>query len=296
MFVHKAGSLNVWSGITENAKVLGEGMKMAVGNGASTLFWDHKWVANNPLSDYVTQPVPMELAGATVEEMWEHKNGRKWDIFSPFLPSETLKLIQAFELRNDPSIGDLVYWKNGPKGRFSIKYAIHIMQHINNPHDDICWDLIWKSPTQQRVRAFLWLACHDRILGNLNRFKRHMTKHPRCFICGETEESSIHILRDCTAARLVWRKIGGYASKPEFWVGNIKDWITANIDRKQALKNEKWPTQFSIVLWWLWRWRYFFVFGRQNEIPVDIEAFPTSAFYRSNKQSGGCSGGEYEKF
>lgn len=170
-------------------------------------------------------------------------------------------------------MGDLVYWKHGPKGRFSIKSAIHIMQHANDPHDDRCWDLIWKSPNQQRVRAFLWLACHDRILGNLNRFKRHMTTDPSCFICGEAEESSIHILRNCPAARLVWRKVGGNANKPEFWTGDIKEWITGNVEYQNASGDENWPTRFSIVLWWLWRWRNCSQFGRLNEIPIDIEAF-----------------------
>lgn len=32
MFVSKEGSSNVWNGITENAKVLCEGMTVAVGN------------------------------------------------------------------------------------------------------------------------------------------------------------------------------------------------------------------------------------------------------------------------
>lgn len=42
MFVPKPGMSNIWSGITENARVLCEGMRMAVGHGLNTLFWDHK--------------------------------------------------------------------------------------------------------------------------------------------------------------------------------------------------------------------------------------------------------------
>ncbi|KAL2927651.1 hypothetical protein RDABS01_019982 [Bienertia sinuspersici] len=43
LFTPKKGSSNVWSGIVENARVLCEGAKMAIGNGCQTLFWDHSW-------------------------------------------------------------------------------------------------------------------------------------------------------------------------------------------------------------------------------------------------------------
>ena len=77
MFVQKANSSNVWRGITDNARILCEGLKMAVGNGARTLFWDHCWVLDKPLSEMIIAPVPQDLAGATVEELWEHGVGWK---------------------------------------------------------------------------------------------------------------------------------------------------------------------------------------------------------------------------
>lgn len=49
-----------------------------------------------------------EPSGKTVEEMWEHNQGWKWDIFSPYLPQEDLKIIQSYELKEDPSVGDMV--------------------------------------------------------------------------------------------------------------------------------------------------------------------------------------------
>lgn len=211
MFVPKKSMSNVWRVITDNARLLCEGMKMAVGNGSQTLFWDHKWVTDQPLNDLVTHPLPMKLAGATVEEMWEPENGWRWEVFSPFLDADTLKLIQSYELKVDTDMGDLVYWKDGEKGKFSIKSALRIMRHETDVVDDTCWEAVWRAPVQQRVCAFLWLSCHDRILGNLNRYKRRMTDIPKCYICDAYEDSTIHILRDCPAARMIWRKLGGCA-------------------------------------------------------------------------------------
>lgn len=132
--------------------------------------------------------------------------GWRWNIFSPYLDSNNLKNIQNHELRLDTSLGDLVYWKEGSKGKLTIRLVMSIMRHETDTIDDKCWDIVWHAPVQQRIRAFLWLAFHNRILGNLNRFKRKMTDDLKCFICGAQEESTLHILRDFSAARVVWRK------------------------------------------------------------------------------------------
>lgn len=137
MFEPKAYGSNVWKGITENAKTLGEGMRMVVGNESRMLHWDHKWVSDTPVSNLTTQQIPMVIAGANVEEMREHECGWKWDVFAPFISFDTLKLLQAYELKNNPSIGDLVYWKDGPKGRFSIKSTLQIMRHEGDTLDEI---------------------------------------------------------------------------------------------------------------------------------------------------------------
>lgn len=62
---------NVWSGVTENAKFLCEGIRTAIGNGARTFFWEHHWATADPLYTVATQPIPSELEGKTVEEMWD---------------------------------------------------------------------------------------------------------------------------------------------------------------------------------------------------------------------------------
>lgn len=197
MFEPKVGMSNTWRGVIDNAKDLCKRMRVAVGNGAKTLLWDHKWAANMLLGNLAIQEIPVEIAGVTVQEMWEERVGWKREIFAPYLQPDILKLIQAHELKNNEYIGDLVYWHKAPKGKFSIKTKLQIIRNESNEFNDIVWDLIWSAPIQQRIRAFIWLACHDRILGNENRYKRHLTDDPKCYICGDAEESTLHILRNC---------------------------------------------------------------------------------------------------
>lgn len=157
MFESKRGMSNVWAGITENATFLGDGIQTAVGNGNATLFWVHKWASETPLFELVTQPIPPEIAGATVGEMWESDVGWKWDTFAQYLPQDVLKLIQAHELKDDPNMGDLIYWKSSSKGKFTIKYVLRIIRKESDDLDDEIWHMVWHAPVQQRIRTFLWL-------------------------------------------------------------------------------------------------------------------------------------------
>lgn len=158
MFSPKSRMSNVWRGITENAKFLCKGAQVAVNNWKTTFFWDHKWALKSTLSSLATQPIPEALLGASVNEMWDINQGWCWDLFADYLPHEVLKVIQSFELRESDEQGDLIYWrqgKQGKQGKFSIRSSLNLMQNHGEMIDEDYWNLIWSTPIQQRIRAFL---------------------------------------------------------------------------------------------------------------------------------------------
>lgn len=95
MFQPKPNMSNVWRGITENASWLHKGSAVAIGNGLTTLFWDHCWASEVPLRSLATSPIPSDLEGATVEEMWISGHGWRWDAFANLLPSDIIKKIES---------------------------------------------------------------------------------------------------------------------------------------------------------------------------------------------------------
>ncbi|KAK8559190.1 hypothetical protein V6N12_042472 [Hibiscus sabdariffa] len=58
-----------------------------------------------------------------------------------------------------------------------------------------------------RVRCFLWLVGHERILTNADRTRRHLTCDSRCSICSVSKEDIDHALRHCLIASSVWNQI-----------------------------------------------------------------------------------------
>lgn len=289
MFERKANMSNVWRGITDNVNTLVLGARVAVNNGSSTLFWDHRWATNLKLRDLALHDIPPDLDGATVEELWDPNAGWKWDAFANLLPPDVIKEIDAHELKSDPSTGDLLYWCSGNKGKFSIKSALNIIRRDELEPSDGCWELIWKLRVQQRIRVFIWLAMHDRLMTNSNRHKRNLTDIPRCSLCEDADETVMHVLRDCKAAKEVWRQVGGPAHSPSFRTGNLRQWLTRNIKFKQemtSLRKLNWPIFFAIVIWWLWRWRNCVALGTTQSLPIDVNAFLMTRFEEAWRSLG----------
>lgn len=196
MFQTRKNASNAWRGIMSSIDVVRKGINMAVGNGARTFFWHHKWAANRPLIELAIVEPPLHIQDVTVQEMWDPQVGWMVDKFANYLSAEILQKISAFELIEDEEVVDEVFWNGSASGGFSLGSAMHLVQ--GNADEarvvDENWKWIWKLPVPQRMRFFMWLSYQDRIMSNGNRFIRHLTDDPRCFTCGEVEESTLHIL------------------------------------------------------------------------------------------------------
>lgn len=76
-----------------------------IGNGKNTLFSDHCWATKTPLREAALGPIPPELDGALVKEMWGEGREWKWACFGHLLPPMILKMIASHKLIEDPVWG-----------------------------------------------------------------------------------------------------------------------------------------------------------------------------------------------
>ncbi|OMO68562.1 reverse transcriptase [Corchorus capsularis] len=71
---------------------------------------------------------------------------------------------------------------------------------------DIGWKKIWRLDVPPRVKHFLWLVRHGRLLTKLACFRRHITSIATCSRCGVADESVLHVLRDCGTSQSIWSR------------------------------------------------------------------------------------------
>ncbi|KAJ8438829.1 hypothetical protein Cgig2_023021 [Carnegiea gigantea] len=238
MLVARPGASNVWQGITANAANIHKGASMSLGNGRKTLFWDHNWALNTSLSTHAIKEIPLNIQDTTVEKMWSQHQGWRWDRFAEFLPQDILERIESQSIVPEEDNEDKLFWNGTTHGGFSIKSTLKIIRNDQEPTQRRLWELVWSLPEAHRIRVFIWLVVHDKVMTNVNRVSRHIAEDPSYKVCEAKEEDLVHILRDCPPACLIW-KTSGSSTEPN------------------------WPIKFAIATWWL-RWRNARVFNQEG--------------------------------
>ncbi|MBA0735778.1 hypothetical protein Gogos_019593 [Gossypium gossypioides] len=89
---------------------------------------------------------------------------------------------------------------------------------------------------------------HRKLLMNEERVRRNLTDDAGCVLCGVTQESILHVLRDCHGANVVWSQ------------GEIK-FRNGSVDSS---------IKFSGLCWLLWKNRNMYIFQQYNHTTEEL--------------------------
>jgi hypothetical protein len=65
------------------------------------------------------------------------------------------------------------------------------------------WQRLWHIDAAERVRAFVWILKHNRLMTNARKNKMGLGS-AACWWCNDTVETTLHDLRDCPYAMALW--------------------------------------------------------------------------------------------
>lgn len=91
-----------------------------------------------------------------------------------------------------------------PNSNLSVSKAYKKLRALEVHDEWLGWSQIWRLKVQHQAKVFVWLLAHDKLMTNLNKWKRKLVDFPKCEICHQQEESSLHTVRDCSDATKVW--------------------------------------------------------------------------------------------
>ncbi len=87
---------------------------------------------------------------------------------------------------------------------------------------------IWNLNILPKIQYFLWKCAHHSILVKNTLVKRRIIDDPICDICLNSDETILHVLRDCRVAQQFWL-VSGLAPSDPFFLGDIgMDWLRSN--------------------------------------------------------------------
>ncbi|CAN1776777.1 Putative ribonuclease H protein At1g65750 [Linum perenne] len=121
------------------------------------------------------------------------------------------------------------------------------------------WRHIWNWQGPNKIKHFLWLASHKRLLTNEERGRRHLTNQVLCHRCSFHTESIAHVIYECDFALQVWRNVLPGAIEVRAEQGSFDNWW------KSMLLDKDMNIKFGITAWNLWKARNKSIFEGTNQ-------------------------------
>ncbi|CAN1775820.1 Putative ribonuclease H protein At1g65750 [Linum perenne] len=213
-----------------------------------TSFWNDRWLDSGLiLADWANEQ-DMDFNPADCVADFSVSN-EGWDVdkLNRVLPSEIVNQVIGRSPPREDLGPDNWIWGENADGKFSIgsAYALISGQGVRDVPMNVM--KIWKWGGPSRVKFFLWLAVHERLLTNSERARRHLSGSASCAFCGDQAETVSHVLRDCPAADGVWRKLG-FVGVDQNWRRPLHVWLTEELHKDRG-------TLFGVAAWMIWKSR-----------------------------------------
>ncbi|KAK9010915.1 hypothetical protein V6N11_043782 [Hibiscus sabdariffa] len=146
---------------------------------------------------------------------------------------------------------------------FSVRSGYEVRMGVHHGPTEQIWTTVSRFKGLPRIRYFLWLLCHGRILTNVERYRRHLTLDCCCSVCGDEWEDMDHIFRRCPVAYSIWDMLIRADKKEEFYLMDFKRWFFVNLSNIGGFSRDQvhWDILFGSLLWCLWKKRNEWIFG-----------------------------------
>ncbi|KAK7855642.1 putative ribonuclease h protein [Quercus suber] len=210
-------------------------------------------MGDGPLRSLIHGPLDRDGDNLRVREVWDHQG--QWSLHTLLfvLPHHVVDTIRATPKPLSLDQDDLLSWNYSTNGTFNPKSAYTISSNSVASHATCSWKWFWKVPTLPRVITFLWLACHGRLPTKGNLHSRHILHDDLCPFCLTSQETTLHILRDCPRVTPIWSTLfGSTPIPPYFHSSSTFNWIRSMTASFQLIPDPgitPWPTLFPIAAW-----------------------------------------------
>lgn len=272
MFAHKTRASVVWRGLEWCADLFLLGLRWNARNGKRILFWSDHWLGDGRIRSDCSHELLLHEKTMLVRDYWQEDRGWKWDCLNPLLSASNLLLLANVRLDRGTDVRDEMHWLSD-RADFSVTLAYELGLGTSQTGQWHGWRRIWSLHIQQRIRVFLWMMAHERILTNSVRWRRGLAANSDCWRCGGGCEDVLHVIRDCPQSRRVWDCFQQSYRLNGFFTLDLREWILNNLQaHRWSQWGAPWPEVMAMVCWSLWKWRNHSIFQRE-EIPLQCKIY-----------------------
>lgn len=146
---------------------------------------------------------------------------------------------------------DQLRWGNNNEGTFNLKESKLILLGLDSHAPDRVWQRLWRHQRWMKIKLFMWLVQHRKILTWDNIKKRGVLGPSRCQLCEAQEETMEHLLNNCIFTSKLWDSFATIFQQSDRDKGSIIN--TLNNWRRNFSNYEvfgsTWALTPSFIIW-----------------------------------------------
>ncbi|KAF7843689.1 reverse transcriptase [Senna tora] len=242
---NKHNSSFIRKSMNKDNNILKNGTIWRIGNGKTINLWHDNWLDSGPLRNHLIGPLNKNEETTKLETLTQN-----WPpINIPFLHEHASREIASIFISLAPNTEDILAWKFSKDGDFSIKSAYNSTFPPNQTtNTNLSW--IWKTDSHPRENHFLWQTYHKGIPTAKKLNSINCLPSPICRLCNSSEETIIHLLRDCNIIKPIWLSLGVPNS---FFQTDLQPWLRHNSEKKSLqIFSIPWNTLFTYIIRNIW--------------------------------------------
>ncbi|CAN1127767.1 Putative ribonuclease H protein At1g65750 [Linum perenne] len=222
----KTGFSSLWRGVMKVWNYTLQGLQWSIKNGRGTSFWNDKWLDSGMvLRDFAVNDQGVDLL-ASVSNFVLPDGNWNVELLSNCLPHGALVQVIGMSPPCEKLGDDEVAWGLEANGGFGVKSAYTLVKELDRSSEDNVWKKVWTWEGPAKIKQFMWLVTHGRLMTNKERRRRHIAPNANCrnvrslvrawsMFCGSVIWPSL-FGRKCYRRRLAHRRISAS------WIGGWK--------------------------------------------------------------------------
>ncbi|XP_061342522.1 uncharacterized protein LOC133288718 [Gastrolobium bilobum] len=202
------------------------GLRWEVGDGETIKFWADNWLnLDDNLCNLAPNHIPDLELHRTIAEIFQHGT---WDV----------RYLKQF--LNDELISKV--------------FCVPVALEDNTEDKNVPWKKIWDWKGPERIKT-MWLAILNKLPVRSRTCKWNGGPN-FCINCPNSEETLIHVLRDCSQAKRLWIDWFGRRVPNDFFTLDLQPWLIKNVSKGWNYQiHVDWRDVFYATCWNLWNWR-----------------------------------------
>ncbi|PRQ45142.1 putative ribonuclease H-like domain, reverse transcriptase zinc-binding domain-containing protein [Rosa chinensis] len=142
------------------------------------------------------------------------------------------------------------------------------------------WTKIWHANVPPKIKVLVWRLVHGIVPTRLALLSRHLhIQDVACVFCKSTNESSLHVFKECDALQCFWRLGPLKLKAKEQAAGDLKNWLFDVLD----MLNSNQVDFFFMALWSVWTERNKIVWNDGCFQPMHMIQWCTSSLEEFQK-------------